>query len=89
MVMKDVFVIKNVINRWIVRREGYKNWLFFLFNCNVIIVLYIGCKNNFIVRLEIVRFRISFLKDVGSDEIFSMVWIIRIFLIIVIGEKVK
>lgn len=78
-VLKDVFVIENVWNSWIVRIEGCKNWLLFLFKFNVIIVLDLSYKNNFIVRLGIVRFRRYLLKDVGIDGKYNMVLIVRIF----------
>ena len=89
MVMKDAPATKNVTNRWIVRREGHKNWLFLSLNCNAIIVPYIGCKNNPTARSETARLRISLLKDAGSDETFSMARITRTFPTIAIGEKAK
>lgn len=89
MVRKDVFVSKIVINICIVNIVGYKNWLFIIFNCSVMIMLYIGCRSILMVRLEMVRFKSSFFRVEGIDEVFYMVWIIRRLLKIVMGENVK
>lgn len=61
----------------------------FFVNVILKIIVSVNWENIFIVRLDKERFRNNFFKLGGRNEVFFKVWIVKIFLNVVMGEKIK